>query len=725
MQWLAEHLSHGLPLMLIVLLVLTIAYRYYSAFIAAKVLALDDTRVTPAHTLRDGHNYDPTNRWVLFGHHFAAISGAGPLIGPVLAAQFGYLPGLLWILIGVCLGGAVQDFVVLVFSTRREGKSLARIAYDEVGPATGTAATVGILFVLVIALAGLGKVVVKALGGEKVTFPAGTQFVAPEHSVIAAYNRYDNVLVYRVKPGCRIVYANGAAVEVSQEFDLKVTALHGLSAIDVAVQVPGKLPGQSLLIGEDVAANRVIPGSSWGTLTIALTIPIALLVGWYMTRVRKGRVLEASIIGGVLTLGAVWLGGYVQDPANDLEKLRDMFNLQESQISLSMAIYGFIASVLPVWVLLCPRDYLSSFLKIGTVALLVLGVIIANPALQAPAINSVFLLGGPTVKGAIFPFVFITIMCGAISGFHSLVSSGTTPKMLDKESHARMIGYGAMLMEGLVGLVALIAAASLPMAHYYHMNTSWKDLPQYQQQIVKLSENDQARTTLGQMEHQVGETLEGRTGGAVTLAVGMAEIFDEAARKILGTASSGVEWMESMTKYWYHFAIMFEALFILTTIDAGTRVGRFLLQETMGKWIHPKLGQTHWWPSAILATGLMVCGWWYFINSNSMEAIWPMFGIANQMLAVIALAVSTVVLVRSGKRRYAWVTLGPLVFVTITTTSAAAVMVTRYAREIQAQRNVFNNSVSASLIVVIVLCAAVVMGGAVARIRQEKSRAEV
>jgi carbon starvation protein len=726
LNFLNASLHNGMILMIAVLLVLAIAYRYYSAFIAAKVLALDPNRPTPAHTLHDGQNYHPTNKWVLFGHHFAAISGAGPLIGPVLAVQFGYMPGLLWILIGVCLAGAVQDFVVLGLSTRRGGKSLAQIAYLEIGTVAGTAATIGILFVLVIALAGLGKVVVQALGGETVAYPAGTQFVAPPNGSILPDMPSDNVSRYRIPVGTKIIYPNGATTEVGQRFTLESKPLHDAAIVDIDVKDPKKLPGSLLLVPPDNLTTRAIRGSSWGTFTIALTIPIAMLIGIYMTRIRKGKVLEASIIGGLLTLGAVWLGGQVDNPESFMNAFQEYFNLSTSQVAITMAIYGFIAAVLPVSILLCPRDYLSSFLKIGTVALLVLGVLLAQPTLQAPALNHAFLYGGPTVKGSIFPFLFIIIMCGAVSGFHALVSSGTTPKILDNEKDARTIGYGAMLIEGLVGIVALVAAASIPSAHYYYMNTSYKDLPAYQQQIVELSHNDKLGPgekevqPLSAIESRVGENLEGRTGGAVTLAVGMAKVFDDAAKRILGTASKGVAWLETMMPYWYHFAIMFEALFILTTIDAGTRVGRFLLQETMGKWIHPSLGKTASWPSTLLSTALVVGGWYYFIDSKSMEAIWPMFGISNQMLAVMALCIATVAIVRAGKARYAWVTLAPMFFVTITTMSAASVMLKNYYHQITtaappAAR--INPLVSALLILAIVACTAVILIAAFLRTR--------
>jgi carbon starvation protein len=406
-----------------------------------------------------------------------------------------------------------------------------------------------------------------------------------------------------------------------------------------------------------------VPGSSWGTFTIACTIPIALLVGLWMYKIRPGHVAEASIIGAVLTLGATFIGGFI--PGSPLEPF---FNMRDTSVIIAMAIYGFVASVLPVWVLLCPRDYLSSFLKIGTIALLVGGVIVANPKLEAPTVNHVFLSGGPTVPGKIFPFLFITIMCGAISGFHALVSSGTTPKMVKNERDARMIGYGAMLIEGLVGVCAIIAAAALPVRDYYGMNVDLAAVPKWQDKILQVGGGG-GPEHIGDYERLTQESLRGRTGGAVTLAVGMAHIFDGIPRKLgIGTEKA----LQAMWKYWYHFAIMFEALFILTTIDTGTRIGRFLLQEVMGKTIGGPWGRTDFWPGAILSTLVIVLGWGFFIINNSMDAIWPMFGVANQMLAVIALAVVSVYLVNSGKLRYLWATVLPMMFV-FTTTSTGAV----------------------------------------------------
>ncbi len=688
-----------MPLMLGVLCLMAIAYRYYSAFLAAKVAVLDSTRQTPALRLNDGQNYHPTNKWVLFGHHFAAISGAGPLIGPVLAAQFGYLPGLLWIVIGVCLGGAVQDFLVLVASTRRGGKSLAQIAVSDIGRVAGTAATVAILFIIVIALAGLGKVVVKALGGEEVKYPAGSVLIKPADGR-SVFDLRDSRMHY-IPAETRMTWNGGKSSMVfNDEFWIRSAAPFVWSEQHKIALPPD--------------AVRLVPGSSWGTFTIACTIPIALFVGVYMYKIRKGRVVEASIIGGVLTLVATVAGGWIAQ-----HEIGHYFNLTAMQVTLAMAAYGFVASVLPVWVLLCPRDYLSSFLKIGTIILLIAGTLIANPKLEAPAYNAVFAGGGPTVKGSIFPFLFITIMCGAISGFHALVSSGTTPKMIGNETHARTIGYGAMLIEGLVGVVAMIAAATLPVGDYYAMNTDLAAVPAFHDKFVEIGADVDH---LNVYEARTEESLRGRTGGAVTLAVGMAHIFDGAAKKFWGGAGAGVE---AMWKYWYHFAIMFEALFILTTIDTGTRIGRFLLQEVAGK-IHPTLGRTGWWPGAIVSTGLIVLGWAWFMNSDSFATIWSIFGIANQMLAVIALAVISAWLANEGRRRYLWVTMVPMAVVVVTTCSAAVFMLQGHVRGIRAQLNLvpdarnftslLNTSVQAALILAMLLCATIVVVGALVRI---------
>jgi carbon starvation protein len=542
----------ALYLILPTLGILAIAYRYYSAFIAARIMALDDGRVTPAHRRNDGHNYHPTHRLVLFGHHFAAITGAGPLIGPVLAAQFGYAPGLIWLVAGVCLAGSVHDFIILWASTRRDGRSLAEIARQEIGPVAGGTAAVAILFIIVIALAGLGLAVVNAL----------------------------------------------------QE-------------------------------------------SAWGTFTIGVSIPLALFMGLYMYRFRKGRIAEATTIGVIGLILAVVLGKPLAASA-----IGPWFHLSREQLIVAMGAYGFIASVLPVWMLLCPRDYLSSFMKIGTIAFLVIAVCAVNPELHMPAVTSFAAGGGPIIPGPLFPFAFITIACGAISGFHALISSGTTPKMIDKESDIRPIGYGAMLIEGLVGIVSLIAATAMFPGDYFAINTPPHAFATLGIPIVNLPV----------LESAVGEQVAGRTGGAVSLAVGIAQIF------------SGLPGMRGLMDYWYHFAIMFEALFILTTIDTGTRVARFLVQEFLGRFYAP-IGRPEWLPGSIGSTLAVVFAWGYFIWTGSISTIWPMFGIANQLLASVALAVGTTIIINIGKARYAWVTLVPLAFVSITTLSAGVLSV--------------------------------------------------
>jgi carbon starvation protein len=636
-------------LMIGVLAVLALAYRYYSAFLATRVAGLDDTRPTPAHTQYDGQNYHPTNRWVLFGHHFAAISGAGPLIGPVLAIQFGFLPGLIWLVVGVCLAGAVQDMMVLFASTRRGGRSLAAIAREEIGPTAGLATAIAILYVIIIALAGLGIVVVKALGGEEVPMKAGT-LSFPAGAAIEKTIYPDQPWVYAIPPGTTYRYGEGAGESMTfhEGFDLAVPAPTGglkILASDEWMSLP-------------TDARRLVPGSSWGTFTIACTIPIALGVGWYMYRFRKGKVVEASLFGAAGVLAATVAGAWI--PGSPLEGI---FSLTREQTIAAIAVYGFVASVLPVWLLLCPRDYLSSFLKIGTIALLVIGVILANPKLEAPAINTQFASGGgPNLNGPIFPYVFICIMCGAISGFHALVSSGTTPKMINRESDIRPIGYGAMLIEGLVGIVALIAAASLPNGVYYDINIELSKRPAYTKQLEALGVcmgEGCGPSELVETEKRVGESLHGRSGGAVTLAVGMARIFTRALPALADYES-----------YWYHFAIMFEALFILTTIDTGTRIGRFMVQEFLARVWKP-LGDLDWLPASMLATALVVLGWGYFIWTGTVATIWPMFGMANQLLALIALTIVATVLVNAGRGKYAPALLLPAAFVASTTLTTA------------------------------------------------------
>jgi carbon starvation protein len=690
---------HAMPVMLCVLVIFALAYRYYSAFLAAKVAALDDRRLTPAHRFNDGQNYHPTNKWVLFGHHFAAISGAGPLIGPVLAIQYGYMPGLIWLVVGVCLAGAVQDMLVLAASVRRDGKSLAEIARAELGRPAAVVASLAILFIVVIALAGLGFVVVKALGGEEAKLPAGMEIEVPVGGMIRSTlgeqppDKWHDVLM-DVSPGCGVRYGPGQPLVTRTEpFQIKFTG----DSFGKQQVIPTGDPAPRDKLDTFFATFRgpcrvilppgcvqVVPGSSWGTFTIAATIPIALLVGLWMYRIRPGKVVEASLIGGALTLGAVVVGHWVPGSA-----LEPVFSLTREQTVLALCLYGFIAAVLPVWLLLGPRDYLSSFLKIGTVGLLVASVMVANPPLQAPQLNETFINGGPTFRGNIFPFVFICVMCGAVSGFHALVSSGTTPKMIDKESQVRGIGYGAMLIESLVGVTALIAAAALPPQLYYDINVAIDDAPKWQQQVNEVNErygpprlppeakdpmhaagvSSVGHLDLGQVEEKVGgESLRGRTGGAVTLAVGMSVVFEQAFAWVGVTG----DWL---LKYWYHFAIMFEALFILTTIDAGTRIGRFLLQETAGR-VYEPFARPDWLPGSLIATGLITIGWGWMIHTGSVQTIWPMFGIANQLLAVLALALVTTWLVNTGRGRYAWVTLPPMLFVVSTTMTAGVELMT-------------------------------------------------
>jgi carbon starvation protein len=676
-DWHGQTVMRAMPLLLAVLCILTIAYRYYSAFLAAKVATLNDLRTTPAHTMYDGQNYHPTNKWVLFGHHFAAISGAGPLIGPVLAIQYGYLPGLLWLVVGVCLAGAVQDFLVLALSVRRGGKSLAEIARSELGRPAAVIVSAAILFIVIIALAGLGIVVVKALGGETLALQNGSKLSLPDGVKPEAVPGRDGV--YKIAAGAKLLHPGQTgkdAVAWGDAFAVRLAPGNTLPA-----------PEQGVVALPELTELEV-SGSSWGTFTIACTIPIALFVGLYMYRIRKGRVLEASLIGAAGVLVATFVGSFIPD-----SPLRNIFALNHAETTWALMAYGFVASVLPVWMLLCPRDYLSSFLKIGTIALLVVGLLVANPILKAQPYNTVFESGGPTFKGNIFPFVFICIMCGAISGFHSLVSSGTTPKMINKETDTRMIGYGSMLMEGLVGVVALLAAASLdPVNHYFQINTPLREQTKYEEDLRKLAKelgSDRmhevgvrdvhqlpvSERDLGELERLVGgEALRGRTGGAVTLAVGMSIIFTDALRWT-GLA------VENIVKYWYHFAIMFEALFILTTIDTGTRIARFLLQEALGK-VHAKFEQTDWLPGAALATALVTLGWGLLVLTGSVSTIWPMFGIANQLLAVIALSLVTTWLINSGRTRYAVVTLLPMLFVTATTMTAGTEMIGRQFPEL-------------------------------------------
>jgi carbon starvation protein len=535
-----------------------VAYRFYSRFIATRVLGIDPRRATPAIRLANGRDFVATSRWVLYGHHFAAIAGAGPLIGPVLAAQFGYLPGTLWIIVGVILGGAVQDFVILFASMRRDGKSLGQMAKEEVNGVAGLAAMVAILAIMVILLAVLALVVVRAL-----------------------------------------------------------------------------------------------MDSPWGMFTIACTIPIALMMGYWMKVWRPGKTVEASLAGAALLILALIGGRWVAESA----ALAPLFTYDGLTIAWLIIGYGFVASVLPVWVLLCPRDYLSTFLKIGTVLALAAGILIALPPIKLPAVTEFVDGTGPVFAGKLFPFAFITIACGAISGFHSLVASGTTPKMVAREEDARVIGYGGMLMESFVGIMAMTAAAILDPGVYFAINTT---VP-----LNQISEWGFVVTPdqMDGLARQMGEaTLIGRTGGAASLAVGMATIFAGA----LG---------QTLTALWYHFAIMFEALFILTTVDTGTRVGRFMFQELAGQLWAP-LGRTSWYPSVLVATVGVVAGWGYFLIQGVLDplgginSLWPLFGISNQLLAAVALTVATTIIVKMGRARYLWVTAVPLVWLVSTTLTA-------------------------------------------------------
>ncbi|HLP74738.1 MAG TPA: carbon starvation protein A [Bacteroidales bacterium] len=546
---------NAMPFVIGSIVIFALAYRLYFSFVAAKVAVRNDLALTPAHRLYDGQNYYPMNKWVLFGHHFAAIAGAGPLVGPVLAAQFGFMPGFLWMLIGAVMAGAVHDFVILTASVQHDGKSLAEIARAEINRFSGVTTSFAIILIIVVALAGLGLVVVNALSE-----------------------------------------------------------------------------------------------SSWGTFTIASTIPIALAMGIWMFRVRKGKTMEATIFGVILLVLAVVLGQKIPQSA-----IAGWFTFDHKTLTILLAIYGFLASVLPVWLLLSPRDYLSSIMKISVIGLLAIGLIIVAPEIKMPAFTEFGKGGGPIIPGKLFPYLFITIACGAISGFHSLVSSGTTPKMIMREKDMKVIAAGAMLTEGAVSIMALIAATSLLPLDYFMINVPPEKLQAILPKLHAMGFNE---SNLSALSASVGEKIEGRTGGAVSLGVGMAYIF------------SSIPGMKHLMSYWYHFAIMFEALFILTTIDAGTRIGRFILQEAFGK-VYKPFQRTNWLPGNLVTSGVIVLAWAYFIYTGSVSTIWPMFGTANQLLATIALVIGTSFIINRGRIKYAWITIIPMLFVGVTTMTAA------------------------------------------------------
>ncbi|WP_165944703.1 carbon starvation CstA family protein [Saccharopolyspora terrae] len=546
-----------------------IAYRFYARFITNRVLKTDDERATPAERLNNGADFHPTDRRVLFGHHFAAIAGAGPLVGPVLAAQMGYLPGTIWIIIGVIFAGAVQDMVVLFFSTRRNGRSLGQMAREEIGPVGGVAALIAVLAIMIILLAVLALVVVGAL-----------------------------------------------------------------------------------------------KGSPWGAFSIGMTIPIALFMGFYLRYLRPGKIVEVSAIGIALLLLSIAGGSWVAESG-----MAEFFTLTGNEVTFALIIYGFVASVLPVWMLLAPRDYLSTFMKVGVIVLLAVSILVAMPGMKTAAVTDFALNGeGPVFSGALFPFVFITIACGALSGFHALISSGTTPKMIEKESQIRVIGYGGMLTESFVAIMALAAACIIDPGIYFAMNMPDSALGDTVQSASQAVAGIGFHVTPEQLSAAAAaveeETLVGRSGGAPTLALGLSEVFSQ----VMGG--------DAMKAFWYHFAVMFEALFILTTVDAGTRVGRFMLQDTVGN-VWKRFGDVSWKPGNWLASAVIVGAWGYFLWAGvndplgGINQLFPLFGIANQLLAAVALAVATTLLIKAGKAKYAWVTLIPLAWDAAVTLTAS------------------------------------------------------
>ena len=578
---------NSVMLLIVSACVFVLAYRYYSAFICAKVLMLSDLNETPSNRCNDGKEFVPMNKWVLFGHHFAAIAGAGPLVGPILAAQWGWGPGFMWILLGSVFAGAVHDLIILFASVRHNGQSLSVIARREVGPVTGVTTSLAILFIIIVALAGLAIVVVNAL------------FKNP-----------------------------------------------------------------------------------WGVYTLAMTIPIAVVVGLWMFKVSPGAIRSGSIAGFLMVLAAVFTGQWLM-PGQVWAGMASMFDFSKNQLSVILPLYGFFAAVLPVWLLLAPRDYLSSYMKIGTIFLLAFGILVVQPLVQFPMTTRFIDGGGPIIPGPWWPYMFITIACGAISGFHSLISSGTTPKMLRLESEARFVGYGSMVMEGFVAVMALIAAVVLAPGDYFIINTP---APVW----AKISTMFPTKE-ITELSRLVGMDVQHRPGGAVSLAVGMAHIFSS-----IGSA-------KHMMNYWYQFAIMFEALFILTTIDAGTRVARYILQDILGTYVYAPLKQTNWWPGILFTSGMVSFSWGYLLYSGDVASIWPLFGAANQLLAVVALAIGTTVILKlNPKKVYALIPGIPLAFLTVTVLAAGSMNVGMFYRRGDMLGNI-NGTVSIILIVLVVI----------------------